>query len=90
MTPAPQQDTSGRRKAHAQARDRVRKLERISAELGARLARLPDDAVQGRALTKLFHSVQNRLHQAEAREYALRPGEQVRALSPGQQTGGQA
>jgi hypothetical protein len=39
MSAAPQQ-TSGRHTAHAQARAHVRKLERISARLADRIARL--------------------------------------------------
>jgi hypothetical protein len=44
---------------------RVRKLERIEAELRRRLARLSADAWQNRTLTKLFDAVRDKVHQAK-------------------------
>lgn len=66
-------EARNRRIAHGAACDRVRRLEVIADALGAKLARLPDDAPDGNALIRLFHQVQDRIRRAEATELAARP-----------------
>jgi hypothetical protein len=58
--------------AHPQAGERRRRLERISAALRARLARLPEDSALGGELARLSQIVQKKLSEARAKEWAQR------------------
>lgn len=54
------------RAAEGEAWDKVRRWEAVVNALGAKLARTPDDAPEGDALTRIFHEACGRLHEAES------------------------
>ena len=53
------------RTAEGKAWDKLRRWEAIVNALGAKLARLPDDAPEGDALTRTFHAACAQLHKWE-------------------------
>ncbi|MGD0733841.1 MAG: hypothetical protein ABR976_01795 [Terracidiphilus sp.] len=62
-----------RRQAHSGVCARLRRLERVSAALGASLMMMADDSPSAGALSQLFHQVQDRIRTAEAIELEARP-----------------
>ncbi len=57
--------------AHVLACDRALRLESIACELASRLARMPDDAPDANHMAKLYHSVLERVRDAETAIDAL-------------------
>lgn len=62
---ATEQERRARRTAEREAWDKVRRWKAIVSALGAKLARTPDNAPDGDALTRTFHTACDRLHEAE-------------------------